>query len=85
MLHFSYVQISTIKDYTYKKPLLSKDCNEKLISEYRGNNNGVLIKKMPLLNIVKYDRAGCLVDYQPLNVVNEFLLSKVPLKITYWS
>ena len=76
MLHFSYVQISTIKDYTYKKPLLSKDCNEKLISEYRGNNNGVLIKKMPLLNIVKYDRAGCLVDYQPLNVVNEFLLSK---------
>ncbi|MEZ9614525.1 site-specific integrase, partial [Vibrio sp. 10N.286.45.C10] len=76
MLHFSYVQISKIKDYTYKKPLLSKDCNERLVSEYRSNNNDVLIKNMPLLNIVQYDRAGCLVDYQPLDVVNEFLMSR---------
>lgn len=70
------LEISYIPDFVYEKPLASIDDNGECQITYRANGNKILIKKLPLLNIVGYDDKDNLVSYQPLDVVNEYLLSK---------
>lgn len=76
MGNFYQIEISTVTNYIYRKPLLFADDNGGIVSEYRKNNSGILIKKMPLLNVVEYDESDRLVSFEPLDVVNEFLMAK---------
>jgi len=76
MSTFCKIEISTITNYIYRKPLLFADGNGEIVSGYRKKNKGILIKKMPLLNIVEYDESERLVSFEPLDVVNEFLMAK---------
>ncbi|CAK2027620.1 tyrosine-type recombinase/integrase [Vibrio splendidus] len=70
------VEISTISNFVYEKPLVSIDENGEPQITYRANGNKIPIKKLPLLYIVGYDGKDNLISYQPLEMVNEFLLSK---------
>ncbi|NMV22948.1 site-specific integrase, partial [Vibrio parahaemolyticus] len=70
------IEISTILNFVYKKPLVSIDENGEPQVIYCANGNKIPIKKLPLLHIVGYDDKNNLVSYQPLDMVNEFLLSK---------
>ncbi|MBF4323108.1 site-specific integrase, partial [Vibrio anguillarum] len=70
------VEISTIPNFVYEKPLVSIDENGEPQITYRGNGNKIPIKKLPLLHIAGYDVKDNLISYQPLDMVNEFLLSK---------
>lgn len=73
---FYHVEISTITNYIYRKPLLFVNEDGEVVSEYRKNNRGVLIKKMPLLNIIGYDNNGKLVSFEAIEEVNQFLMAK---------
>ncbi|MFA0230451.1 site-specific integrase, partial [Vibrio sp. 10N.261.45.A7] len=70
------IQISSIPNFVYKKPLVSIDENGEPQVTYRANGNTLPIKKLPLLYIAGYDDKDNLISYQPLDMVNEFLLSK---------
>ncbi len=70
------VEISTIPNFVYEKPLVSIDENGEPQITYRANGNKTLIKKLPLLHIAEYDDKDKLISYQSLDMVNEFLLSK---------
>ncbi|MGO1297527.1 site-specific integrase [Vibrio sp. E150_018] len=70
------VEISTIPNFVYEKPLVSINEDGEPQVTYRANGNKILIKKLPLLHIVGYDDKDNLVSYKSLDIVNEFLLSK---------
>ncbi|MFA0228163.1 site-specific integrase, partial [Vibrio sp. 10N.261.45.A7] len=70
------VEISTIPNFVYEKPLVSIDENGEPQVTYRANGNKTLIKTLPLLHITEYDDKDKLISYQSLDMVNEFLLSK---------
>lgn len=78
-LHLAYikrVETTTIKNYLYRKPIVSIDCNGEPVSEYPSGDKGVLIKKMILLNIATYTKDNKLVSFEPIEQANQFLLSK---------
>ncbi|ABU72027.1 hypothetical protein VIBHAR_03077 [Vibrio campbellii ATCC BAA-1116] len=70
------VEISPIPNFVYEKPLVSIDENGEPQVIYRANGNKIPIKKLPLLYVGGYDDKDNLISYQPLDMVNEFLLSK---------
>tara|TARA_R110002060_G_scaffold66339_1_gene75176 strand:+ start:8311 stop:9906 length:1596 start_codon:yes stop_codon:yes gene_type:complete len=70
------VEISTISNFVYQKPLVFIDNNGEPQVTYRANGKMFPIKKLPLLHIAGYDDKDNLISYQPLDMVNEFLLSK---------
>lgn len=70
------IEISSIPNFVYEKPLVSVNENDECHITYRLNGNKIPIKKLPLLYIAGYDEKDNLISYQPLDMVNEFLLSK---------
>ena len=70
------VEISSIPNFVYEKPLVFIDENGEPQITYRANGNKIPIKKLHLLYIAGYDDKDKQISYQPLDMVNEFLLSK---------
>lgn len=70
------VELSTISPFTYKRPVCSVDSNGEIQITHRGNEKGTVIKKVTLLNLVGYDSKGKLISIEPLDCVNQFLLSQ---------
>ncbi|MBF4281116.1 site-specific integrase, partial [Vibrio anguillarum] len=70
------IEISTIPNFVYEKPLVSIDENGEPQVTYRCNGNKIPVKKLPLLHIAGYGDKDKLISYQSLDMVNEFLLSK---------
>lgn len=56
--------------------MVSIDENSEPQVTYRANGNKIPIKKLPLPHIAGDDDKDNLISYQPLDMVNEFLLSK---------
>lgn len=70
------IEISSIPNFVYEKPLASIDENGECQITYRHSGSKIPIKKLPLLHIAGYDNKDNLISYQSLDMVNEFLLSK---------
>ncbi|OBU44482.1 integrase [Photobacterium phosphoreum] len=69
------VETSTVKNYLYRRPLLEINENGEVVSRYRKNDKGVVIREIALLNIVGYKDNGKLVSFEPMDYANEFLLA----------
>lgn len=59
----------------YRTPIVEPDENGVLVVKQSLYNQGTVIKKLVLLNKVGYDNKNNLVSFEPVNVVNEFILS----------
>ncbi|MBO0210436.1 site-specific integrase [Vibrio sp. Vb0877] len=84
------IKTKTLKHFTYRKPLVFIDENGEPQYEYsRKEENHTHIKKVIFLNLVGYEKLkqldedgnpifikGKLLSYEPLDCVNEFILSK---------
>lgn len=70
------IEISSISNYVYQKPLVSIDESGEPQVTYRANGDKTYIKKLPLLYIAEYDYKGKLISYKSLDIVNEFLMTK---------
>ncbi|MEX3074270.1 site-specific integrase [Vibrio alginolyticus] len=84
------IKTKTLKHFTYRKPLVFIDENGEPQNEYsRNEENHTHIKKVIFLNLVGYEKLkqldedgkpifikGKLLSYEPLDCVNEFILSK---------
>lgn len=71
----SYKIITTeIKPYTYLTPLVAVDDHGELVVEY-SKSDPKHLKKVILLNLEGRDEKGSIVSYEPLEVVNRFILS----------
>lgn len=71
------IESTGIKNLTYKTPLLILDENGELQVVYSQEKSTYLyIKKITFLNLVGKDDKGKIVSYEPLDYVNEYLLSR---------
>lgn len=70
------VEISTISDFEYRKPLVQVDDHGELQTRYRENGRRIPVRNFPFLSIVGYDNKGKLVSYEPIEMVNQFLVCK---------
>lgn len=59
----------------YRTPIVESDKNGALVVKKRLYNQETIIKKVVLLNKVGYDNKHNLISFEPVNVVNEFILS----------
>ena len=69
------VEPSTIAPYEYKRSFLSVDENGEINVIHSRNSKGIVVKKITLLNVTGYDANGKLISFEPLDCVNQFLLS----------
>lgn len=78
MSEISYkIESVGIKNFTYKKPLVVKDENQNMQVVYsQDKSTYVHIKYILLLNLVGRNKAGKVVSYQPMDHVNEYILSR---------
>lgn len=68
------IKTTEIRPYSYKTPIVSSNKNEELSVSFL-KHHPVHIKKLVLLNMVGRDQSGKIVSYQPIDVVNRFLMS----------
>ncbi|GAK17169.1 LOW QUALITY PROTEIN: hypothetical protein JCM19053_567 [Vibrio sp. JCM 19053] len=59
-----------------RKPILAVNDDEEIITTYSLSSRGILIKEMTLLYISTFDEKGRLTSYKPIDVANDFILSK---------
>ncbi|HGF4956068.1 tyrosine-type recombinase/integrase [Vibrio parahaemolyticus] len=59
-----------------RKPILAVNDDEEIITTYSLSSRGTLIKEMTLLYISTFDEKGRLISYKPIDMANDFILSK---------